>query len=150
MDRGLIIFIVAAFVTGALVPLQLSFNAQLGGTTKNPFSAGLIIFLTGTVALSIILLFVNPQLPTLGELAAAPKTVWFGGLIATAYIIAIVIVTPKLGIGLATATILIGQLCMAVALDHFGAFGNTQVQFNLWRASGLMLMIGGVILIKTH
>ena len=141
--------ITAAFATGALVPLQLVFNGQLGAVTRNAFTASLIVFLIGSLVLTAIVLVMRPTLPSLEALMAAPKTVWFGGVIATGYIVAIVIVTPRLGVGLTTSLILIGQLCMALALDHFGAFGNPQHSLGLGRAVGLSLMIVGVITIKS-
>lgn len=142
--------IIAGFATGALVPLQLVFNGQLGGVTRNAFTASLIVFLLGTLVLAAIVLITRPGLPSLQAVAAAPKTVWLGGLIATAYIVAIVVITPRLGVGLTTALILIGQLCMALALDHLGAFGNPQQTLSLGRTFGLSLMIAGVVLIKSY
>lgn len=144
------LFLLAALITGALVPIQLAFNAQLGGVTKDPFTAGFLIFLIGTLALATIIVITRPALPTIDDLTTAPRTVWLGGLIATAYIVAIVIVTPKLGVGLTTALIIVGQLCTALALDHIGAFGTPQIDFNLWRLAGAALMIGGVVLIKAN
>ncbi|WP_084864150.1 DMT family transporter [Salibaculum halophilum] len=140
--------ILAAFATGALVPLQLVFNGQLGGVMRNAFTASLIVFLIGALVLAAMVLVTRPTLPSLATLMAAPKTVWLGGLIATAYIVAIVIITPRLGVGLTTGLILVGQLCMALALDHFGAFGNPQQTLGLGRAAGLSLMVAGVVLIK--
>jgi transporter family-2 protein len=140
--------ILAAFATGALVPLQLVFNGQLGGVTRNAFTASLIVFLIGALVLAATVLITRPALPSLATLMAAPRTVWLGGLIATAYIVAIVIITPRLGVGLTTGLILVGQLCMALALDHFGAFGNPQQTLGLGRAAGLSLMVAGVVLIK--
>lgn len=140
--------ILAAFATGALVPLQLVFNGQLGGVTRNAFTASLIVFLIGALVLAAMVLVTRPTLPSLATLMAAPKTVWLGGVIATAYIVAIVIITPRLGVGLTTGLILVGQLCMALALDHFGAFGNPQQTLGLGRAAGLSLMVAGVVLIK--
>lgn len=139
----------AAFATGALVPLQLVFNGQLGGVTRNAFTASLIVFLIGACVLATMVVVMRPPLPTFGNLMEAPKTVWLGGLIATAYIVAIVVITPKLGVGLTTGLILIGQLCMALALDHFGAFGNPQQTLSIGRAVGLSLMIAGVVTIKS-
>ncbi|MEL6640433.1 MAG: DMT family transporter [Pseudomonadota bacterium] len=141
--------ILAAFATGAMVPLQLVFNGQLGGVTRNAFTASLIVFLVGAVVLLVLVAIMRPELPSLNDLRAAPRTVWLGGLIATGYIAAIVIITPRLGVGLTTGLILVGQLCMALALDHFGAFGNPQHTLGLGRAAGLALMIAGVITIKS-
>jgi len=141
--------ILAAFATGAMVPLQLVFNGQLGGVTRNAFTASLIVFLVGAVVLLVLVAVMRPPLPSFEELRAAPRTVWLGGLIATGYIVAIVIITPRLGVGLTTGLILVGQLCMALALDHFGAFGNPQQTLGLGRAAGLALMIAGIITIKS-
>ncbi|MEL6801154.1 MAG: DMT family transporter [Pseudomonadota bacterium] len=143
------VLILAAFATGAMVPLQLVFNGQLGGVTRNAFTASLIVFLIGALVLLALVAIMRPPLPTLAELRAAPRTVWLGGLIATGYIVAIVVITPRLGVGLTTALILVGQLCMALALDHFGAFGNPQQTLGLGRAVGLAMMIAGVVTIKS-
>ncbi|MEO1745917.1 MAG: DMT family transporter [Pseudomonadota bacterium] len=140
--------LLAAFATGALVPLQLVFNGQLGEVTRNALTASLIVFLIGTCVLLAIIAMTRPALPSLGTLTAAPKTVWLGGLIAVGYIVAIVVITPRLGVGLTTGLILVGQLCMALALDHFGAFGNPQHTLGVGRALGLALMIAGVVTIK--
>jgi bacterial/archaeal transporter family-2 protein len=136
-----------ALIAGALVPLQLAFNAQLGGITKNAFTASLIVFLVGTIALSAILLVMRPQLPTMVQLSSAPKTVWLGGLIATFYILAVVVITPRLGVGPTVGLILVGQLLVGQLIDHFGAFGNPQHTLTLLRGVGLSMMIFGVFLI---
>lgn len=144
------LFMVAALAIGALVPVQLAFNSQLGGITRNAFTASIIVFLIGTLILTFILALTRPSLPTIQDLTNAPKTVWLGGVIATIYIIAIVIVTPRLGVGLTTGLILGGQILMALILDHFGAFGNPQHSLTLGRVVGLGMMIGGITAIKLY
>jgi bacterial/archaeal transporter family-2 protein len=143
-------FIVAALVTGALVPVQVALNAQLGGVTRSPFTSGLIIFAIGALALALVCAALRPAWPSPRELLEAPRTVWFGGLIAALYVVAIVTITPKLGVGLTTGLILVGQLATAITIDHFGAFGAVQQPVNLWRLAGLALMVGGVALVKSH
>lgn len=138
----------AALVTGALVPLQLASNGQLGGVTRNAFTASLIVFLIGSVVLTLIVLVTRPALPSMGTLTSAPPTVWLGGAIATLYIVAIVVLAPRLGVGLTTALILVGQIVTALALDHFGAFGNPQHTLDLGRLAGLALMVCGIVVIK--
>lgn len=138
----------AALVTGALVPLQLASNGQLGGVTRNAFTASLIVFLIGSVVLALIVLVTRPALPSMGTLTSAPPTVWLGGAIATLYIVAIVVLAPRLGVGLTTALILVGQIVTALALDHFGAFGNPQHTLDLGRLAGLALMVCGIVVIK--
>ena len=141
-------WLLAALVTGALVPLQLAFNGQLGGVTRNAFTAALVVFLVGAAVLALLVLVLRPPLPRPSDLAAAPPTVWLGGLIATGYIVAIVTLTPRLGVGLTTGLILIGQIATALVLDHFGLFGTPQHPIGLGRAAGLALMIAGIVAIK--
>ncbi len=49
-------FISTAFITGSLIPLQLVFNAQLGAITKSPYSAALIVFVIGLLAMALVAL----------------------------------------------------------------------------------------------
>ena len=123
--------------------------ANWGVSLGTPLPPRSSCFLVGAIVLLVLVGVMRPPLPSFEELRAAPRTVWLGGLIATGYIVAIVIITPRLGVGLTTGLILVGQLCMALALDHFGAFGNPQQTLGLGRAAGLALMIAGVITIKT-
>jgi transporter family-2 protein len=49
-----------------------------------------------------------------------------------------------------TGFILVGQIVAAMLLDHFGLFQNPEHLLNGWRTIGALLMIAGVVLIKTH
>jgi len=144
------LLLAAAFLTGAIIPFQLAFNAQLTKATGSPFVAAFIIFIMGAVAVAAILAIARPALPDWGALKATPATAWFGGIIATVYILSIVFLVPLLGVGLTTSLILVGQIVAAMLLDHLGAFGNPQQSLNIWRATGAALMVAGVVLIKTH
>ena len=142
------VLMAAAFGTGVLVPLQLAFNAQLGQVTKNAYTASLIVFLIGAAVLALVVLATRPALPSPAELAGAPKTVWLGGVIATIYILAVVWVTPRLGVAETAVLIIAGQLLMAVALDHFGAFNMPQIPITWLRALGACLVVAGVLAIR--
>lgn len=102
------------------------------------------------MVLIIIVVATRPPLPSVSELVAARKTVWLGGVIATGYIVAIVVLTPKLGVGLTTGLILVGQILTALVLDHLGAFGSAQHMLNAGRLAGLALMIAGIATIKVY
>ncbi len=142
------VLILFAMTTGAIVPFQLIFNGQLGAVTKNVFTASLVVFLIGSVVLTVILLLSRPEVPRLNDLVAAPFTAWFGGFIAAGYIISIVFITPRLGVGLTTGFILVGQLVAALLLDHYGAFGNAQHTLNIGRFIGFAFMVTGIGFIK--
>ncbi len=142
--------IAAALVIGASIPLQVALNSQLSGVTQNPVTSSLIAFTIGSVALLAVWLVVRPTVPSLSTLSQAPKSAWLGGLLAAGYLVSVVSVAPRLGVGLTTALILIGQLVTALTIDHFGAFGSPQQAFNWWRLGGLALMAAGVAVVKTH
>lgn len=143
-------FMTAALITGALVPFQLAFNAQLGAVTKSPYSAGLIVFLVGAATLGVTVVLLRQTLPSIADLVQAPPTIWLGGIIAVLYILAIIVVTPKLGIGTTAVLVIAGQLMTALVLDHFGAFGNALHTINWPRAAGALMVVFGVYLIRAN
>ena len=142
------VLIIAAVVTGFLVPLQLAFNAQLGQITRNPYSAALIVFLIGALVLAIMVLTTRQGMPSASDLAKVPPTVWLGGVIATIYIVAIVWITPRLGVAPTAVLIICGQLVMAVVLDHLGAFGAERLPLSWLKSAGVALVIAGAVAIR--
>ncbi|MGF1456499.1 MAG: DMT family transporter [Alphaproteobacteria bacterium] len=144
------LFALAALFVGALIPLQVAFNAQLGGVTKNPYAAGLLVFMIGAGVMTVVAALMRAPLPPLAELRSAPPTIWLGGMIAAFYVLSAVILTPKLGVGTMTIFILAGQIFMALLLDHLGAFGNPVQSLNIWRIVGGTMVLGGAVLIRTH
>ncbi|MEM1285292.1 MAG: DMT family transporter [Pseudomonadota bacterium] len=143
------ILLAGAVLTGALVPLQLAFNGQLGIALKGPFVASFFVFLTGLVATGLVLLATRMPFPALSDLRAVPMTAWLGGLIATIYIVAIVFLVPRLGVGTSAVLIIAGQLMTALLLDHLGAFGAQQVTISIGRLAGAGLVIAGAVLIRS-
>ena len=137
-----------ALATGALIPFQLAFNGQLGAALKSVYLGAFFVFLVGLVALLAILLVQRSAWPTLSELVAVPWTAWLGGLIATAYIVAVVFLIPRLGVGSTAVLIIAGQIVAAMALDHIGAFGATANPANLTKLGGAVLVLAGAGLVK--
>lgn len=143
-----VIFVVMAILTGAMIPFQLAFNGQLGVALKGPVIASFFVFATGVLATGMVLLAGRSHLPDLNTLRAVPPTAWIGGIIATLYILAIVYLVPKLGVGSAAVLIIAGQLITALILDHLGAFGTSQVTISVLRLAGASLVVTGAALIK--
>lgn len=137
-----------AFLTGALVPLQLAFNGQLGTALRSPYLGALGVFVVGTLAVALLLVLMRSPLPSAADLRAVPVTAWIGGLIATAYIVAIVFLVPRLGVGTTAVLIIAGQLVAALALDHFGAFGAVQSSMTPTRLIGAGLVLAGAGIVK--
>ena len=139
-----------AVLTGAMVPFQLAFNGQLGQALRSTTTGAMFVFLIGLLTLVAIALLTRAPLPDGPTLQAVPWTAWFGGLIAVAYIVAVVYLIPRLGVGSSAILIIAGQVLAALLLDHLGAFGMPQVRIDLPRLSGGLMVIGGAWLIRAN
>ena len=137
-----------ALFTGALIPFQLAFNGQLGTALKNVYLGAFFVFLIGLLTLLIILITQRVAWPTALEMGAVPWTAWLGGIIATAYIVAVVFLIPRLGVGSTAVLIIAGQIVAAMVLDQMGAFGAAANPANLTRIGGAGLVIFGAALVK--
>lgn len=141
-------YLIAALGIGLLVPMQLALNAQLGSALKSPALGAFFVFVVGVLAMGATLLATRTPLPSLASLAAVPRLAWLGGAIATLYILAVVAVVPKVGVGSAAVLIIAGQLAGSVVLDHLGAFGAPQVPVSLPRLGGVAMVLAGAALVR--
>lgn len=143
------VFLTLAFATGLMIPFQLAFNAQLGIAVKSPLTGAFFVFAVGLVASVLVILFSRAPLPNLAMVGKIPPTAWIGGIIATLYIVAVVFLVPRIGVGMTAVLVVAGQLVGALILDHFGAFGAPQSPISLLKGIGLILIVSGAALIKT-
>ncbi|MEN0000455.1 MAG: DMT family transporter [Pseudomonadota bacterium] len=137
-----------ALLTGALVPLQLAFNGQLGTALRSPYLGALGVFIVGTITVAALLIMLRSSVPSLADLRAVPMTAWIGGLLATGYIVAVVFLVPRLGVGTTAVAIIAGQLVAAMILDHVGAFGAVQSSLTWVKLAGATLVLAGAGLVK--
>ncbi len=80
---------------------------------------------------------------------AAPAWVYIGGLLGVVYVVAVIFLAPKLGGLLTFALAIAGQLLAALLLDHLGWL-YPQRPINLLRLLGVVLLVGGVWLIRRY
>ena len=135
------------FVGGALTALQGPANARLSQGVGSVINGALVSFIIGTVALAVIALFMQVR-PEGQAVRSIPWWGWLGGLYGCLFVTSIAWGVPKLGVSTTLTVVVAGQLLLAVVLDHFGAFG-TPVQPISWsRIAGLLMVIGGVLLVR--
>ncbi len=142
------LLLLLALGTGAGVAVMAVFNARLGGLLGGPFWAAAAQF---TVALSVVLLvaIVTRQPgPTTSGLGGAPWWVWTGGAFSATFIVVSIFLTPRLGVAMTLATIIVGQLTAALVVDHFGLFGGPVVRVSLTRVAGVALLLAGITLMR--
>lgn len=142
-----IVWILIAFISGILLPVQAGLNARLGRSIESPVYASLVSFLTGTVVL-LLYIVITRQPVSWSGFRTAPSYVWIAGLFGAFYVTATVLVFPRLGPALTFALIVLGQMVMALVLDHFNILVAGQHAITPLRLLGVVLIIAGVVIIR--
>ncbi|GIZ12959.1 DMT family transporter [Pseudomonas sp. NCCP-436] len=135
------------FLAGALMPLQAGINGQLARQLSSVFSAALISFAVGTLALLLITLS-QREIPAFSALRELTWWHWSGGLLGAFFIATAAFAGPRVGALLFMALVIAGQLAMAVALDHFGWAGFRESPVNFSKIAGLALIVAGIWMIR--
>lgn len=139
-----LLLLILLLLSGFGLSVQGSINGALGKTT-GPIQAAFISFMIGSVSLLLILLFTGKG--NLLSVVNVPRWQLIGGLLGAVYVTVLALAVPKVGIGVALISVIIGQMIMSMIIDHYGWFGNTQIFFNGQRLLGLVFLILGITLI---
>lgn len=134
------------FLAGLLIPAQAAMNARMRTFVGNPLYSAGINFLVGLIALTVVTA-VSTRLGQEGawrESLQAPWWAWCGGCIGVLIVLSGVLVIPRTGAALFTATIMIGQLAGALVLDHYGLFGLPTRSITPSRVVGVLLLLIGI------
>lgn len=141
-------FIILALLAGAMIPFQSAMNSTLGKHLQSPYFSALSVFIIAALGLAIYIILSWHAVPTMDQIITAPKWSYLGGVLGGIYILLIIILAPRLGIGPVTVMVLAGQLLAAMIIDHFGLLGAASHPITLIRILGILLVFGGVYLIK--
>ena len=143
------ILLLFAFVAGACVPVQFGVNAQLRSVVGGPAVATAISFFVGTLAAIIVAaLILRESLPEIGSISNAPWWVWTGGLLGVIYVLASILLTPRLGAATTIGLALAGQMAASVVIDHFGLIRVPVHELSIPCLIGAVLIVGGVALVQ--
>jgi len=140
-------FFAIGIAAGALITLQSVLNAALGEKAGN---LGSVLALT-LVSIAVLLLLI-PAFPSTANFKGLPgPSEWYlyiGGALGVAILAAPILLIPKIGATLTLTAMVLGQLLMALLIDHWGLFNAPRIEINLARIIGLALLIMGAVLIK--
>jgi transporter family-2 protein len=142
------LYILFAVAAGAGVAAQAVINARLRFILGAPVWAAATQFIVGLAVLATIAAISRQSLPTGAAITRVPWWMWTGGIYGATFILMSVIVTPKLGAALMLAASIVGQLAAALVIDHYGWFGADVIPISVTRVAGVLLLVGGVILIR--
>src|SRR5262245_54298483 len=109
-----------AFAGGMLLPLQALVNGRFAGYLGTPFLASAVQNIVGALAALALALCFWPARFGFAQVAGTPIWAWTGGLMGMVYVIAGVLVAPRLGATSMIAVVICGQLISSLLLDHFG------------------------------
>lgn len=144
------LWVAFGLVAGAILPVQAGINARLGRALAQPVLATLVSFAIGTVALTLYVVVMRLPLPTMAQVRSAPLWVWVGGLLGSVYVLATVLLAPRLGAATLIGVLIAGQMIASLALDHFGLIGFPVHPISLGRLGGAALLAVGVALLLRY
>jgi transporter family-2 protein len=107
-----------------------------------------VSFLVGSAGLVLYMLVTREPLPAAKALGQTPWWALMGGLLGAAYVMATVVVTPRLGPGLTLGAVVAGQMIVALALEQAGALSLARHPITPARALGVALIVLGVVLLR--
>lgn len=142
------LYLLFAFVAGAVIPFQAGANAQLAHWLHSPFRAAFANFVIGTVVLLVLAVAVVRPYPPAHRIAGAPWWVWIGGLLGAFYVAGSIVTAPKLGAATLIALVVAGQTVASLLVDQFGLVGFAEHHINPGRIAGMLLVLGGVTLVR--
>ncbi len=142
------ILLLFAFVAGVCLPVQFSVNAQLRGVVGGPTVAAAISFLVGTIALVVAASILREPLPETDSVSNTSWWMWTGGLLGAVYVLATIILIPRLGAATTVGLVLAGQVIASIVIDHFGLIRVPVHELNVPRLLGAGLIIAGVALVQ--
>ena len=143
-----LMLIALALAAGIMIPFQSAVNAQLTKNLASPYYSTLIVFIVASLSIATYILVTRQSVPSTSTFAHIPIHYFLGGVLGAFYILAIVSVAPKIGIGMVTMMVLLGQIIAAMVIDHFGLLHAQVHKMSILRLVGLLLMVGGIYLIK--
>ena len=130
---------------GAAMALQGAFNTAAGkviGTMENT----LLVHLIGAAVVGLLLVF-GAGRGDFTKIAGIPWYGYLGGVLSAVIVFAVIAGMKSLGVGNATAVIILFQVGMALLIDSLGLFGATKIPFQWSRLGGMALLILGTKLV---
>lgn len=141
-------YLLIAFVSGAVLPMQAAMNGQLARTLGGPIWAAAFTSLS-VVAFLVILNFAGGRaLPRMDGLAAIPWWAWLSGLCGAIFLTGTTFAVSRLGAANLVALVITGQIIAAMLLDKFGLLGLTPQPLSTQRLLAAGLMAAGAVLIS--
>ncbi len=73
---------------------------------------------------------------------------YIGGVLGVAILATPIFLIPRIGATSTLTALVVGQLFLALIIDHFGLFSFPKIEINLTRIMGIALLVAGAFFIK--
>jgi len=133
---------------GASLICQQAINARLKASLESDYWTGFFSYFCGTTAMLLAVLLTRQPMVTSQSAASAPWWSWTGGAFGAVYILAAIMLVPKLGTTLTLSCVVLGQVVMSLIFDQFGLLGVPQHPATSLRILGVCLVAGGMLLVR--
>jgi transporter family-2 protein len=145
----IVFYVLLAAAIGAGVVVQASINGDLRLVVGDPYRTALISTTVSTIFLFALSgVMVGKPVPDASTFSTAPWWMWIGGVLGAIYVAAATVLVTKLGSAVMFTLVILGQLMMAVVMDHFGWIGLEKHPVNAARILGIILVLAGVVLVR--
>lgn len=140
--------VIVAVIAGMVLPLQPGINAELRLHVRGATMAAVISFATGLALLLLAAFAMRSGIPTVAEMRGAPWWAWLGGAIGAGFVLASLLLAPKLGATLLVGSVVTGQLIASLVIDQYGLVGYKAQPINAGRVLGVALLVVGLLLVQ--
>ncbi|ROV54423.1 DMT family transporter [Neisseria chenwenguii] len=138
-------YILMALAAGAALASQAAINSRLAqAMLGQPLVSAMLSFAIGAITLLLLCLWKSDLSGALGNLPQQPLWKLTGGILGAGFVFTTVFLAPKIGITNMLFFVIIGQLCTAALIDHFGFFGMAVRPFTLPQLLGLVVVALGL------
>ena len=145
MTPPVLLALATLVAAGAVLSVQAPINAALARGMGDTALAACVSFLVGFLVMAVVCAM-RGVWPVPGVAGQTPVWAWVGGALGAFYITALIFSVPLTGALTAAAAAILGQLAMAMILDHFGALGLPVREISWSRIGGLVLVMAGLLL----
>jgi len=145
------LWMIVGFIIGFGPPIQTAINSKLGQQVNSTLMASLVSFTVGFIILLIIKTMTNKKfkLETKDEYHGKLRPIYLiGGALGVIYITVNIFLMPYLGAALTTIAGMLGQMIIALIIDHFGLLGIYERKITLRRLVGIATIIIGVLSLR--
>lgn len=143
-----LIYYMLPLLAGIAMSVQAGINHQLRTALQHPLLATLISFLSGTIALIIILIAVRDPLPSLQSYSEISLYKFTGGLLGAFIVFGTILSVSEIGAANFIVILIAGQLVTAVIIDHNGWLGMELNKVTFQRILGILLVVAGAYMVN--